>query len=648
MFWTGLGSFSGNSGGSTSGVLANAVTGGLSGMLGYGKKTDPNAAIYGSSLYGFSETAANALAEKRPDIVNAWRTYGTKYTWPQFLQIHLSTGAGPTSGYTEDANQTLSWLREFDKYGMDPEVGKEQEAYEKGFSDYVLNNYIYPDIQSDEQRSQEAQTILANYRPQLDAARATIASMFPGANGEQSAMLAEQLGYNTEVTNDQLAALQAQQQADTASLGTLLTSLKANLDVETAAKADSLMAQLSELNAGITTLTAAQRQALAQQIADNYQSLETELASKGQSLQAELQALSTATDAQSAARKQALEVELQKLYAAQEPLNAIREKGAQTLATAVNLGVQTAMDKTVADMAQQGYVGGSSGTDAALMRASVGGRQQAAQALADARLQNATDVANIGQYGAQEGYTLDTDAAAARYKDSVYGANQTRSLADYGAGQTRTIANNNAAETRTISNADADARAKLTQFGASEKRTLADYGASQNRSLSDYGATQTKALSDYGSSETRKISDSSAQRKLGYFDQDIARRLSSLSLPSQAVQAEFQLKNMADEYGQSGLKRAMSNLEWFNTGQSAAPGTTAYTGYQGTDSGFENLGAGLASLATSIGNANKWWSSPTATSSNFGSAGSSVGSSFGSGAGSAAATTSKDINTPTI
>ena len=594
-------------------VVSTLDPGGFFGNF-YNKKSKSDN-VAGSSYYSFSDDAANALGQKDQGFVDEWRRNGGNRTFSQWLK-DWAVGAQSSSSDPNDkkiATDTLNWLKGYDQYGMDPDVAKQQIAAEQGLSDYVMNNYIYPDLNADQQRSQTAQQIISNYSPQFDAVRQQIADLYPTTDGGHSKLLDEQLGYNTEVTNDQLAALKTQLVTNTSSLATQIDSLKANLGVELGAKAEALKQQLATLTSGIDTLTSAQRAALAQQLATNYQSLEAEVAAKQQNLSTELASLGSAVDAQSQARKAALQTELDKLNAAQAPLNAVREQGAQTLATSVNLGVESKQDAVLADMAQQGYVGGSSGTDASLARAAISGRQEAAKALADARTLNASDLNKIAQYGATEGYGIDSDQAQAVYDLSKYGANQQRTLSDYNANQNRTLTDYGASEGRTITNNDATNRFNLNTQKANSEADLANYGAEQNRAVSDYGTNATKQLSDYGASETRNINDTSAQRKLNYFDQDIARRLSSLALPEQAVQAEFQIRNMADEYGQSGLQRAYKNLGFFDTsGNSSAPNTQAYTGYTGTDSGFENLGAGLVSLAGSMGNANKWWSTPTA------------------------------------
>ena len=309
-----------------------------------------------------------------------------------------------------------------------------------------------------------------------------------------------------------------------------------------------------------------------------------------------------AITAQDAARRDALQTELAGLTAAQQPLNDIRIKGAETLASSVNLGVQSQQDAITAQMAQQGYLGSDTGTNNALMRASLEGRAAAAKALADAKTLNATDDRSIAQHGATEGRSIADQTTAAKFQLANFGATEGRGLGDYDATSQKAIADLGAESTQNISSADAQNRLKLAQFSADENRSLADYGATQKRGIADLGAT-----------DTRNINDAAAQRKLGYFSNDITRRLASLSLPQAAVQAEFDLRNSADNYGQSGLKRSQSNLDFFNIGTASSPTNAIYTGNTANTTGsmLSNVGAGLVGLAGSIGNANNWWTKPT-------------------------------------
>lgn len=303
---------------------------------------------------------------------------------------------------------------------------------------------------------------------------------------------------------------------------------------------------------------AEQQRALDAQIAANSSSLTAELAAKQTALQQELSTLGGAVDELSVARKAALGSEMQKLVEAQNEVNAARIRAAESQASQINLGAEATVDRLTADAARRGYVGGSTGDSNALARSIIGARQQAAATRTAADLTNSQDNMRLSAYGAGENRSITDDIAGKRYD-------------------------------------------------------IAGYGAGQGRQLSNYGADQTRANADFGSSETRNIADANAQRKLGFFSNDVTRRLAALSLPAQAVQQEFQVRDMADNYGQSGLRRSMENLNFFNIGTSQAPNTNPYYVQPNTTTGdtMQNLGAGLVNLGGSIGNANNWWSKPT-------------------------------------
>lgn len=142
---------------------------------------------------------------------------------------------------------------------------------------------------------------------------------------------------------------------------------------------------------------------------------------------------------QTAARRASLDTALAQMYAAQDPLNAERINAARASQNGVALAVQAERDRTMADFARDGYVGGSTGTDAALARTSIAGRQQAAELMGNARVQNASDMAGIGRFGATEGRSVsDFDAqekrgindSAAQRKYSLFSDDFTRRLAN--------------------------------------------------------------------------------------------------------------------------------------------------------------------------------------------------------------------------
>jgi hypothetical protein len=515
-------------------------------------------------------------------------------------------------------------------------TGSEEVPVEQAIGNTILNNYVSPDLAQDAQRRVDATNLLAQYQPQIDASNATIASLqampnwkeylsnnpdvaqaFNNLNHDASglAILPDgshvnqeqwaQYHYENWGQKEGRAAPTAQSAALTGELAAsqqAAIAQQAALDTQTAARAQSLKAAVDQMGSAYNTFTAEQKTNLAAQVAKEYAALNSELTTKKAAIETQLATLGTAIDANSVARKGALQEALNQLNIAQQPLNEMRERAAKAQMTAVNLGVESTTDQILADAAKSGYIGGSSATDANLARATIAGRQNAANAMGTAQVQNATDNNSIAQFGAQQGYGIGTDIAAQRLALAGTGATQNLNLSNYGAEGNRSIASNEA--------------------GAA--RTIADTGASNNLGLAQFGATQGQSNADYASGESRNIADTSAQRNLGFFSNDLTRRLAALSLPSAAINQTLATKTALDQYGQSGLERAKNNLSFLQIGQSTAPTQQTYLQQANTTTGsaLQNAGAGLVSLAGSIGNANGWFTptktaTPTTTYSDF-------------------------------
>lgn len=324
--------------------------------------------------------------------------------------------------------------------------------------------------------------------------------------------------------------------AATAALNTQLGALKDSLSGELATKAANLQQQVATLTAGLGKYTAEERAALTQQVADQFKSLGAEVETKRGAITQQLATMGQGITDQDTSRRTALQSELDGLNAAQAPLNAARVAGAQTLAASVNLGAQSEQDRLRAQAGRSGYVGDSSGDNMAIARAVVGGRQQAAQALADANTANATDTSGIAKYGATKGYGIADVTAGQRQQLTNSGATDNRNLTDYSAGQTRGVSDFSSAGERAIADTAAKGTLDINSLNANDTRTLGDYGATQGRGISDFGANtgavianqnadqklqlnafgagENRTLSDYGSSNNRAISSTDADQKL--------------------------------------------------------------------------------------------------------------------------------------
>lgn len=119
----------------------------------------------------------------------------------------------------------------------------------------------------------------------------------------------------------------------------------------------------------------------------------------------------TAAQTAETSQQSALADEMAKLYANQAPLSQANLDAAESLATAANLAGQQQKQAIDAQYAGQGFVGGSTMEDNALAQALIQAQQQAANAVGQAKVQNATANTNIGNYGAGTGYNLATALA---------------------------------------------------------------------------------------------------------------------------------------------------------------------------------------------------------------------------------------------
>ena len=438
------------------------------------------------------------------------------------------------------------------------------KPYEQQFFE-TTRKYVEDDLARDAQRRQEADQILSNYQPSLDASRQLVTDLTARSDSTRGPLYSGS------------RMLEQEQNASNQAFGQQLTNMGEQAGTRLGALSDELSAKQSYLDQQIATLG----QGLATLNEDQKAALATEVSAKRAALEQELSTLGTAVTKQDADRRAALETQLGELNIAQDLVDKSRIEGARMQGTAINLGAQAEQDRIRADMAQQGFVGGSSGTDMALGRSLIQARQGAAQAVADAGLTNALDRQGIMKYGADTRFGIADNTAGMNFDLSKYGAGETRGLGDY-----------SAEESRTLANTDSQARFKLTDFGAGQQRELSNYGAGERRGLANFVAD-----------ETRGIKDAGTQRDLDYFDRDVARRIAALSLPAGAISQEFQIRNTADSYAQSGLNRAQNNLNWFNIGTSQAPNTVTNPTQPNTAWGyaFQNLGAGIAGAATDFG-----------------------------------------------
>jgi hypothetical protein len=486
------------------------------------------------------------------------------------------------NGYERYEDVPMALLDEYEIRGGDVDM-----PFEQALGNRVINDYVIPDLDADAGRQAEARQILSNYGQALDSSRQTLNDAVTVGPDGWTNLGSQELAMSNAATQEQLGFLQEQ-----------IAALSGSLDIDLQERAASLQTQLDTLRQGLDTFTEAERAALAQQLETNFNALETETTARRDALATELAGMGEAINAQEAARRAALQTEVDKLTAALEPMKAIRIQGAEALAASVNLGAQSERDRIMAEQARGGYIGGSTSTDAALARATINARQEAARGLISAQEANAGDDLSLARYAAGGERGISDDTTGLRFDADLYGVGQTRGLSDYDAQQRRGITDFGAGETRGIASRDAVNRLDFTRYGADQTRALGDYGTSERRGIRDMGATDTRGIRDAGS-----------QRKFTLFSNDIARRLNALSAVPQAINTEFAMRDAADQYGQSGLRRSFDNLSFFNLGGGMAPTQATYQQGANTTTGeaFQNVGAGLVGIAGNIGQANQWW-----------------------------------------
>lgn len=515
----------------------------------------------------------------------------------------------------------------------------------------------------------------------------------------QSAQLAADFNNADRTVTANINAANQATATTLAALGQATTQLQQNLQGNLAAKAAALQQNLAALNANLDTLDATQRANLAQQIATQQKDLEQSIATQRQALQDQMAALSTNASTQNTAQKAALQDEiaalgtantaeaqarraalqqqlatidqgisdsssaqmaaLQKeiagLTAAQEPLNAARLAAADLQATAVNVGLEHTKDQLTADAAKAGFVGGSTVQDAALARATIGARGEAARAMGGARLANAADTRDIGVRGATGERTIADTIAAQRLANTTGGANAGYGVATDEAHNAAGIAARGATGQRTIADALAAAQRDISDQGATGQAALTGAQARGTQSLSDtqaaglagignqtalsragigaYGANTTYGNATTGADQARTINDALAQGQFGltatnaqqqlaaqqqgaaakatYWDADWNRSLAAALAPASIAASTASGLTALDNYANSGLGRALNTLNWWSTPTTPAPAPGAITTTPSTTgNATSNLGAGLLSAGLNLGQANNWWSKP--------------------------------------
>lgn len=236
------------------------------------------------------------------------------------------------------------------------------------------------------------------------------------------------------------------------------------------------------------------------------------------------------------------------------PLLQSRLDAAEAQAAAASLGEQTARDQIAANMAAQGYLGGSSFADAQNARATIDARTAAAQALGAAKTANATDVLGVNNEAT----------------DSIYDAENGITTQRLGLG-----------------NSAADSIYKVTTDASAGRLGVKNEASDALYDAANWGAAQ----------------------KLSYLDADTKRRLSNLETPIDLAGQEVNLTTAIDNAGWAGLNRSLAALDWWKLANSDGGGTTtaAPTTTDTTTSVAGAIGPSMVNAGLSVAQANNWW-----------------------------------------
>ena len=381
--------------------------------------------------------------------------------------------------------------------------GTEEVPLEQDLLDRTLSNYVYPALDEDKANQAKFKAILESYKPAIDANRSLVNKLATEDGTTGHSQLATQELSNLD------AALQTALGATGERQATKLGAIDASLEEVLAAVA----AQQQGKSANLDT-------ALAEYLA----SIDGRQAEK---------------------------------LAALTPLAQARLEGADTISVAASLAEQEARDKIIADLAAQGYIGGSSFSDASLARATADARQEGAKAMAAAKTANASDVLDVNN----------------ETSDATYGARNEVT--------TKRLGVNDAAADAIFANTSGASAARL---GVNNEAADAIWDAT------NWGANQ----------------------RLAYLDADTKRRLSNLETPFTLATDEVGLKTAIDDAGWAGLKRSLGVLDWWKLSQANGGGSVnaAPTNVDTTPSAAGVLGPSLVNAGLSIAQSNNWWQTP--------------------------------------
>lgn len=377
---------------------------------------------------------------------------------------------------------------------------------EQDLLDRVMSDYVNPALEKDKANQEKFKKLLESWQPTIDSNRALVGKLATEDGSTGHSILATQE----------------------------LANLQAAIDTANASAAEREKSKLGDIDTSVQEYLGAIDQQKTSKSSELDKALASYLASIGEREGTKLEDIN--------------------------PLLQARLDAAEAQATAASLGEQTARDQITADLASQGYIGGSSFADAQIARAGIDARTAAAQALGTAKTANASDVLGVKNEAS----------------DATYDAKNAITTKRLGVG-------NDAADSIFKTQTDAS----TARLGVKNEASDALYDAT------NWGAAQ----------------------KLSYLDADTKRRLANLETPITLANEELNLNTAVDNAGWAGLNRSLAALDWWKLANASGGGnvTAAPTTTDTTTSVAGALGPSMVNAAMTYAQANDWWKKSNST-----------------------------------
>lgn len=422
-----------------------------------------------------------------------------------------------------------------------------------------------------------------------------------------SGVLQNQQRVNADAGAAQTTAAQTAARSTLDALNQQYASMQANLQGALGQQAGALASAVASFSQNIDQLDASQRASLAQEIAARQANLETSIASQRAALEQEASQLQGNASAAAQARRTALEQQIADLTAAQAPVAEARTRGAEALTAAINIGLEGSTDQLRADAAREGFVGGSTMQDAALARATIGARQDAARVGADARLANATDTRGVLQQGATGRYSIADALAGDTQRIGDYRATGNATLSGSLARGTQNIGDAGATGVHALADATSGARFNLGNWGTTQTLNNTNAGITGGLNLRNGLAGGTFGVASNLAGQTQDIANRTAGANADAAGALFPSAVSAGQMAAGLPAAQAGALTALIPYGTAGTNNALNTLNWWSTNATPPNSTAVTTPPNTTGNSIAGLGTGLLGSAFQIGSANNWW-----------------------------------------